>query len=70
MARIYVITRDCGYDGQSFPVLAFGDKETAIRWAKVQSESYEVTEVAVYPDTPIAAWFQISPLVPREEQGE
>ena len=56
---IFVATHDGGCEGQSLPVLAFESRDTALKWAAVQTESYEVTAVPVYPEIPRGPWFRL-----------
>ena len=61
MKEIYVVAHDGGCEGHSLPVLAFEDKETALRWIKVQNETYSVAAVPIYPEIPRGVWYQIQP---------
>lgn len=56
---IYVVAHDGGCEGYSLPVLAFDDREAAVRWVKAQAESYSIAAVPVYPEIPLKPWFQL-----------
>lgn len=56
---IYVVAHDGGCEGHSLPMLAFQDKETALKWCRSQTDSYSVAEVPVFPDLPEYEWFRL-----------
>jgi hypothetical protein len=60
-AILYVAAHDGGCEGHSLPLLAFTNRETAMAWAAAQSESYDITEVPIYPDVPKTQWFRLEP---------
>lgn len=57
--NLYIVAHDGGCEGYSLPILAFTNKADAIAWKKVQTESYSITEVPIYPNFPLAEWFRL-----------
>jgi hypothetical protein len=56
---IYVVAHDGGYEGHGLPVLAFQDRDTAMRWASAQTEPFSVVAVPIYPAVPAQPWFMV-----------
>lgn len=56
---IYVVAKDGGCEGHSLPMLAFKDKETALKWCASQTECFDVAEVPVFPELPTEPWFRL-----------
>lgn len=58
------MAHDGGYEGHSLPMIAFTDKETALKWCASQTESFDVAEVPVFPELPTEPWFRLEPVRP------
>lgn len=56
---IYVVAHDGGCEGHSLPMLAFRDKETALKWCRSQPGRYSVAEVPIFPELPACEWFHL-----------
>jgi hypothetical protein len=58
---IYVVAHDGGCEGHSLPMLAFMDRETAMKWVAGQDGCFSVAMVPVYPELPISPWYSLEP---------
>jgi len=49
--------------------LAFANEADAVAWCRGQTEAFSVARVPVYPQLPVAPWFEIEAVWLKQEKA-
>jgi hypothetical protein len=66
---VWVVAHNGGCEGHSLPLLAFANEADAVAWCRGQTEAFSVARVPVYPQLPVAPWFEIEAVWLKQEKA-